>query len=218
MKYDKCGGAAVLGVLHSAAQLGLETPIVGLIPAAENMVSADAFRPGDVLRTLSGKTVEVNNTDAEGRLVLADALAYAGKFYTPRCLIDIATLTYGVVTALGTKRAGLLSNDDSLVQALLDSGERTGEHLWRLPLDQEYLPLLQSEIADLKNYSGSTEASPITAGLFLQQFTPEGIPWAHLDILGTATTQEEHPYSPKGATGFGVRLLLDFISGLPPID
>jgi leucyl aminopeptidase len=211
MKYDKCGGAAVLGALHAAVRLELETPVVGLIAAAENMVSENAYRPGDIIRTLSGTTVEISNTDAEGRLVLADALVYACTHYQPRLLIDIATLTYGVVTALGRLRAGLMSNDDALARALFASGERTGERLWRLPLDDDYLDLLHSDIADLKNYSGSSQASPVTAGLFLQQFVPEGMPWAHLDILGAATTDQDLPYCPKGATGFGVRLLVDYL-------
>lgn len=211
MKYDKCGGAAILGTLHAAARLELEMPVVGLIAAAENMVSEDAYHPGDIIRTLSGKTVEISNTDAEGRLVLADALVYACTQYQPRLLIDIATLTYGVVTALGRLRAGLMSNDDALAEALFVSGERTGERLWRLPLDDDYLDLLHSDIADLKNYSGSSQASPITGGIFLKQFVPQGMPWAHLDILGTATTDKDLPYCPKGATGFGVRLLVDYL-------
>ncbi len=211
MKYDKAGGAAALGAMHIAAQWELETPVVGLIAAAENMVSENALRPGDVIRTLSRKMVEITNTDAEGRLVLADALSYACTHYRPRFLIDIATLTYGVITALGRQRAGLLSNDDALAEDLFTSGERTGERLWRLPLDEAYLDLLHSDIADLKNYSGSSQASPITAGLFLQQFVPQGMPWAHLDILGTAVTGVDLPYCPRGATGFGVRLLADYL-------
>jgi len=212
MKYDKCGGAAVLGILHAAAQIGLSTPVVGVIPAAENMISADAYRPGDILRTMSGKTVEITSTDAEGRLVLADALTYAAWRYRPRALIDLATLTYGVFTALGRLRAGLMSEDDDLTAALFSAGERTGERLWRLPLDDEYLDLLHSDEADLKNYSGSSQASPITGGVFLKQFVSPGVPWAHLDILGTATTEIDLPYCPKGATGFGVRLLVDYLT------
>ena len=215
MKYDKAGGAAVLGVLHAAAALHLETPLVGVIAAAENMISAEAYRPDDILYTLSGKTVEITNTDAEGRLALCDALTYACLQYRPRALIDLATLTYGVVTALGKLRAGLMSNDDALAEALLDSGERSGERLWRLPLDGDYLELLHSDAADLKNYSGSSEASPVTGGLFLQQFVEPGVPWAHLDILGTAITDKYLPYCPKGATGFGVRLLVDYLAQKP---
>jgi leucyl aminopeptidase len=214
MKYDKAGGAAVVGLLHAAALLRLETPLVGIIPAAENMISAEAFRPDDIIRTLSGMTVEITSTDAEGRLVLCDALTYACRFYQPRALIDVATLTYGVVAALGKVRAGLMSNNDALAQALLDSGERTGERFWRLPLDEEYLDLLRGAAADLKNYSGSSQASPVTGGVFLHQFVPEGVPWAHLDILGVAATDVDLPYCPKGATGFGVRLLIDYLQNL----
>jgi leucyl aminopeptidase len=213
-KYDKAGGAAVLGALHAAAALHLEMPLVGVIPAAENMISAEAYRPDDILHSLSGKTVEVANTDAEGRLALCDALTYACRHYQPRALVDIATLTYGVVTALGKLRAGLMSNDDALAGALLAAGERSGERLWRLPLDAEYLELLHSDAADLKNYSGSSGASPVTGGVFLEQFVPPGVPWAHLDILGTAATDVDLPYCPKGATGFGVRLLLDYLAQL----
>jgi leucyl aminopeptidase len=187
-----------------------DTPVVGVIAAAENMNSAAAYRPDDVIRSLSGKTIEISSTDAEGRLVLADALTYAIDRYQPRLVIDLATLTYGVVTALGKLRAGLMCNDDSLARALLDCGERTGERLWRLPLDDEYLEYLRSDIADLKNYSGTKDASPVTGGVFLKQFVPDGVPWAHLDILGMATTEKDLPYTPKGATGFGVRLLLEF--------
>jgi leucyl aminopeptidase len=214
MKYDKCGGAAVLGIMHAVSQLQPGTPVVGIVAAAENMISPQAYRPDDVIRTLSGTTVEITNPDAEGRLVLCDALTYAQRHYRPRALIDLATLTYGVVTALGRVRAGLMSNDSALAEALLASGERSGERLWRLPLDEEYLELLHSDIADLKNYSGTKEASPISGGLFLKQFVPDGLPWAHLDILGTATSDKDLPYAPKGATGFGVRLLLDYLSNL----
>jgi leucyl aminopeptidase len=193
----------------------VETPVVGVIAAAENMISAGAYRPDDVIRSLSGKTIEITSTDAEGRLVLGDALTYAIKRYRPRALIDLATLTYGVVTALGKVRAGLMGNDDTLAEALLECGERSGERLWRLPLDAEYLEYLHSDIADLKNYSGTKDASPVTGGMFLKQFVPDDLPWAHVDILGTATTDEDLPYTPKGATGFGVRLLVDYLQNLP---
>lgn len=211
MKYDKCGGAAVLGIMHAIAHLQPNTPVVGVIAAAENMVSAAAYRPDDIIRSLSGKTIEITSTDAEGRLVLADALTYAIDRYRPRLVIDLATLTYGVVTALGRLRAGLMCNDDVLAGALLECGERTGERLWRLPLDGEYLEYLRSDFADLKNYSGTKDASPLTGGVFLKQFVPDDLPWAHLDILGTATTEKDLPCIPKGATGFGVRLILEFV-------
>lgn len=212
MKYDKCGGATVMGFMHSVAKLGVETPVVGVIAAAENMISAAAFRPDDVIRALSGKTIEITSTDAEGRLVLCDALTYAQQRYQPRALIDLATLTYGVVAALGRVRAGLMCNDLDLASALFACGERTGERLWRLPLDEDYLEYLRSDIADIKNYSGTKDASPVTGGVFLKQFVQAEIPWAHLDILGVATTDKDLPYCPKGATGFGVRLLVDFLT------
>jgi leucyl aminopeptidase len=211
MKYDKCGGAAVLGIMHAISHLQPDTPVVGVIAAAENMISAAAYRPDDVIRSMSGKTIEISSTDAEGRLVLADALTYAIDRYQPRIVIDLATLTYGVVTALGKLRAGLVCNEDALAGALLECGERTGERLWRLPLDDEYLEYLHSDIAVLKNYSGTKDASPVTGGVFLKLFVPDDLPWAHLDILGMATTAKDLPYTPKGATGFGVRLIVDYL-------
>lgn len=214
MKYDKCGGAAVLGIMHAISHLQVEAPVVGVIAAAENMISAAAYRPDDVIRSLAGKTIEITSTDAEGRLVLADALTYAIHRYRPGLLIDLATLTYGVVAALGKLRAGLMCNDDALAAALLDSGVRSGEKLWQLPLDDGYLEYLQSDIADLKNYSGTKDASPVTGGVFLKQFVPHSLPWAHVDILGTATTDKDLPCTPRGATGFGVRLLVDYLERL----
>lgn len=214
MKYDKAGGAAVLGILQAAAEMRLSTPLVGLIPAAENMISADAYRPNDILTTLSGKTVEVISADAEGRLVLADALTYAQRQYQPQAIIDLATLTGGVVIALGKVRAGLMSNDDALAQSLFEAGERSGERLWRLPLDDDYFELIKGDDSDFKNSSELRQAHPIVGGIFLKQFIEPGIPWAHLDIAGPATADKDLPYSPKGATGFGVRLVLDYLSTL----
>jgi leucyl aminopeptidase len=213
MKYDKCGGIAVLGVMMAAARLKLPTPIVGVISAAENMVSAAAYRPDDIVKTLSGKTVEIITTDAEGRLVLADALTYAQQNFSPRVIIDLATLTGGVVVALGRVRAGIMGNDPTLIQELITSGERTGERLWQLPLDQEYFQAIKGDDADLKN-SGGREGHPIMGGLFLKQFVSDDIPWTHLDIAGVADTPKDTPYAPKGATGFGVRLLVDYLAGL----
>jgi leucyl aminopeptidase len=211
MKYDKCGGVTVIATVFAAAELGLDQPIVGIVAAAENMLSADSYRPDDILHMLSGKTVEIISTDAEGRLVLADALAYAQKFYHPLAMIDLATLTGGVVTALGRVRAGILSNNDALANNLLASGERTHELLWRLPLDEEYDRQITGDDADIKN-SGGREASPVIGGIFLKQFVNAEVPWAHLDIAGVADIDKDQPYAPKGATGFGVRLLIDFLS------
>lgn len=210
MKYDKCGGMAVVGAMQAVAALKLKTPVVGVIAAAENMISESAYRPNDIVKTLSGKTVEIISTDAEGRMVLADALTYAGRKYKPKVMIDLATLTGGVIVALGKVRAGLMCNDDKLADALLDCGEHVHERLWRLPLDDEYLELISGDDSDIKN-SGGREAHPIQGGIFLKQFVPDGISWAHLDIAGPAITDSDLPYCPKGATGFGVRLLIEYL-------
>ncbi len=214
MKYDKSGGMAVIGVMAAVAALNLAVPVIGLVPAAENMISADAYRPNDIITTLSGQTVEIVSADAEGRMILADALTYAQRIYQPRSLIDIATLTGGVVTALGRVRAGLMSNDDTLAQALFAAGARTQERLWRLPLDEEYFELIKGDDSDFKNSSLIVEASPIVGGTFLKQFVNEGVPWAHIDIAGAGKALKNLPYTPKGYTGFGVRLLLDYLQTL----
>ena len=213
MKYDKCGGVDVLAALQAAAALKLRVPVVGIIAAAENMVSGQAYRPDDIITSLSGKTVEIISTDAEGRLVLADALTYAQREYSPRAIIDLATLTGGVIVALGRVRAGLLSNNDALADQLYQAGEKTGERIWRLPLDEEYCHNMKGEDADLKN-SGGREGHAILGGAFLKAFVADTVPWAHLDIAGMADTNKELPYSSKGATGFGVRLLIEYLSSL----
>jgi leucyl aminopeptidase len=210
MKYDKCGGIDVIATLFAADALKLSMPIIGVIGAAENMVDSHAYRPDDILTSLSGKTIEIISTDAEGRLVLADAITYAQNTFHPRVMIDLATLTGGVVVALGRIRAGLMSNNDDLAKALLASGEHTHERLWRLPLDDDYAKLLEGDDADLKN-SGGREGHPVLGGTFLKLFVDDAIPWAHLDIAGMADSLKELPYCPKGATGFGVRLLLDYL-------
>ncbi|MDR3577270.1 MAG: leucyl aminopeptidase [Anaerolineaceae bacterium] len=213
MKYDKCGGLTVLATLLAAAELKLDIHLVGLISAAENMISAESYRPDDILTMLSGKTVEIITTDAEGRLVLADALTYAQQQYQPRALIDLATLTGGVVTALGHVRAGIMSNNSELVRQLFDAGERTHERLWELPLDDDYFQPIKGDDADLKN-SGGRDGHPIFGGIFLKQFVKDEIPWAHLDIAGVADNNKETPLNPKGATGYGVRLLVDYLKSL----
>jgi leucyl aminopeptidase len=213
MKYDKCGGVNVLAVMQAAAALKLKTPLVGIIGAAENMISSKAYRPDDILTTLNGKTVEIVSTDAEGRLVLADALAYAQNNYQPRALIDLATLTGGVVVALGRVRAGMLANNDVLAQQLFSAGEKTHERLWRLPLDEDYSKNMKGDDADLKN-SGGREGHCILGGAFIQEFVSPAIPWAHLDIAGVAETPKDLPYAPKGATGFGIRLLIEYLRNL----
>lgn len=210
MKYDMSGAAAVLGTIKAAATLKLSVRLIGIIAATDNMPSGSAQKPGDVLKTLSGKTVEVLNTDAEGRLVLTDCLHYA-KRYQPNYTIDIATLTGACVVALGSEAVGLMSNDERLATRLTQAGEHTYERVWRLPLWEEYGgPLVKSDIADLKNVTNTGEAGTITAAKFLEQFV-EGMRWAHLDIAGTAWTDKPKPYVPKGAVGIGVRLLIELM-------
>jgi len=205
MKYDMSGAAAVLGALQAAAALSMPHRIVGIIAATENLPSGTAQKPGDVLKTLSGKTVEVINTDAEGRLVLADCLHYA-KRYKPACVVDLATLTGACVTALGHEAIGLFTKSERLASRLNEAGKATYERVWRLPLWDEYAPLIKSDIADLKN-AGSRDAGATTAAKFLEEFA-QGLPWAHLDIAGTAWAEQDKPYTPKGAVGVGVRLLV----------
>lgn len=213
MKYDKCGGMAVLGALQAAAACKLRTPVVGILAAAENMVAGNAYRPDDIIRTMSGKTVQIVSADAEGRMVLCDALTYAQKRYKPRAVIDVATLTGGVVVALGNEAAGIMSNNDALQNALIEAGRRTFERLWPLPLWDEYFELLRGDDSDFKNSAGR-EAHAIQGGIFLKQFVDAGVPWAHLDIAGVDSVQADRPYCPKGATGFGVRLLVDYLARL----
>ncbi|MCX8043283.1 MAG: leucyl aminopeptidase [Desulfobacterota bacterium] len=204
MKTDMAGGAAVLATVQASAALKLPLHIVGIIPAAENLPSGHALKPGDVVTTMAGITVEIITTDAEGRLMLADALTYAQR-YKPAALIDIATLTGGCIVALGNHATGLMGTDRALLHKIQQSADATGERVWELPLWQEYGELLKSDVADIKNAAGRP-AGAITAGCFLKQFAGT-TPWAHLDIAGTAWTKKALPYIPKGATGIGVRLL-----------
>jgi leucyl aminopeptidase len=213
MKYDKCGGITVLATMLAVARLGFDKPVIGIVGAAENMISQAAYRPDDIIVTMSGKTVEIVSTDAEGRLLLADALTYTQQHYTAKAVIDLATLTGGVVVALGRVRAGIMGNDSKLIEALIASGERTSERLWQLPLDDDYLQSTKGDDADLKN-SGGREGHAILGGIFLKQFVDDSVPWAHLDIAGLADCPKDLPYCPKGATGFGVRLLLDYLTNL----
>ena len=206
MKYDMSGAAAVLGTIKAAATLKLPCRVVGIIAATENMPSGTAQKPGDILRTLSGKTVEVLNTDAEGRLVLSDCLHYA-KRYKPDCVVDLATLTGACVVALGSEAVGLMSNNERLAARVSQAGKQTHERVWRLPLWDEYGAMMKSDIADLRNVTNTGEAGTITAAKFLEEFVG-GLPWAHLDIASTAWTEKDKPYIPKGAVGIGVRLLI----------
>ncbi len=211
MKLDMSGGAAVLGVMQVIAQLKPQVQVTGYVPATENMPSGTAQRPGDVIRYRNGKTVEVLNTDAEGRLILADALIQAVQD-KPDVIIDLATLTGACVTALGGQIAGLFSNQDELANTLLQCSKETGEPLWRLPLVKEYKDDIKSSVADIKNVGGGN-AGAIAAALFLEEFVA-GVPWAHLDIAGPAFAEKETAYIPKGGVGFGVRTLVHYVMGL----
>jgi leucyl aminopeptidase len=208
MKDDMSGGAAVLGAIQNAAALKLPLNIVGLLPATENMPGGRACKPGDILTTLSGQTIEVLNTDAEGRLILSDALAYACR-YKPAVIVDIATLTGACRVALGQEATGMLGNDEKLKQKVREAGEKSGERVWELPLWDGYVELIKSDIADMKN-TGGRDGGVITAAALLSKFVQK-YPWVHLDIAATAWTDKDRPYTPKGATGIGVRLLTQFL-------
>ncbi|MDW7774412.1 MAG: leucyl aminopeptidase [Desulfobulbaceae bacterium] len=218
MKYDMCGGAAVLAAMQGIAEgrpAGLN--IVALIPATDNLSGSAALKPGDVLTHYNGKTSEVVNTDAEGRLILADALAYGVEKYKPDAVVDVATLTGAVIIGLGHHMTGLLSNNDSLAAMILEAGELSAEPLWRLPLGPEYRKQLKSEVADLKNIGGRA-AGTITAACYLQEFVGD-TPWAHLDIAGTAFGFTDKSYSPsKGPSGVGVRTLLNLVHNWKPLQ
>ncbi len=206
MKMDMGGAAAVLGTMHNVARLQLPLHVVGLIGAAENMPDGAAYKPGDVITTLSGKTVEVLNTDAEGRIVMADALHYAQR-YEPSAVIDLATLTGAMVVALGGHATGMMTNDETLAAQVQAAGEATQERVWQMPLWDEYLEMVKSEIADVNNTGGTRNAGAITAAAFLATFVDD-MPWVHLDIAGTATVDSKPaPYETLGARGVGVRLL-----------
>lgn len=213
MKMDMSGGAAVLGTMQALAYMGYPRRVVGLVPSSENLPSGNAVKPGDILRAMSGKTVEVINTDAEGRLILADALAYAVQELQPACMIDLATLTGAVVVALGSGATGMMGTDSVMMDRLRAAGEYSAERVWELPLFEEYSKQIKSDFADIKNVSSGRDAGSIIGGAFLKEFVGD-TPWVHLDIAGTAWTRENRPYIPKGATGVGVRLLVKTLEGL----
>jgi leucyl aminopeptidase len=213
MKMDMAGGAAVLGTMQALAQLHYPGHVIGLVPAAENLPSGNAIKPGDILRAMSGKTVEVINTDAEGRLILADALSYAVAKLKPARIIDLATLTGAVVIALGNHATGMMGTDEAMMEHLRKVGEGCAERVWQLPLFEDYSKQIKSDFADIKN-TGGREAGSITGAAFLKEFVGD-TPWVHLDIAGTAWTRESKPYIPKGATGVGVRLLVEALRDLP---
>lgn len=215
MKHDMAGAGTVSGLMAALAGRKAKIDAVGLVGLVENMPSGCATRPGDVVTSYAGKTVEILNTDAEGRLVLADVLYYAQERFAPKYMIDLATLTGAIIIGLGHEYAGLFSNDDELVAKLREAGETTGEKLWHMPLAKEgesYDKDLDSAIADVKNIGGGRGAGSVTAAQFLQRFV-NGTPWAHLDIAGTAWSTKDEGITPKGASGFGVRLLDNFVRG-----
>ncbi len=205
MKWDMAGAGAVVGLMAALAGRKAKVDAVGLVGLVENMPSGNAQRPGDVVKSYSGQTVEVINTDAEGRLVLADVIWYCQQKFDPRFIVDLATLTGAMIVALGHEYAGMFSNDDALAQKLSTAGQETGEKVWRFPLDDAYDQLIKSDIADMKNIGGRPAGS-ISAAQFIKRFV-NGKPWAHLDIAGVAWSTKDAPCVPKGATAFGVRLL-----------
>ena len=216
MKFDKCGGCTVLGILKAASEMKLGVNLVGIVPAVENMPGGDSYRPGDIIRLYSKKTAEIMNTDAEGRLILADALSYGERHYRPRAIIDFATLTGACIVALGNNVAGMVSNDREEAARIMDASRRTSEQVWELPLNQDYMDMIKSDVADMKNIGIGRAAGTITAAAFLRNAIEE-TPWVHIDIAGVAWTQagtKEKPYNPKGATGFGVRLVMDYLQNL----
>ncbi len=211
MRYDKCGGMAVLTAMQMIARMNVKVPVVGILGAAENMPGSNATRPGDIIKAYNGKTIEVLNTDAEGRLVLADALGLAADM-KPSAIVDLATLTGAVIIALGHAASAVLGNDQDLIAELTHAGDSAGERLWQLPLYKDFSDDMKSDFADLANLSKSGGAGTATAAAFLQEFVPEDIPWAHLDIAGTAWLESAKPHQAPGATLFGARLLAQWIA------
>jgi leucyl aminopeptidase len=211
MKWDMGGSGVVIGLMKALAGRKAKINVVGIVAAAENMPDGNAIRPGDILTSMSGQTIEVNNTDAEGRLVLADALWYAQDRFKPSVMIDLATLTGAIIMALGKEQAGLFSNDDTLAAQLIASGKATGEPLWRMPLGDCYNKQIDSDVADVKNISGTREGGASIGAVFLERFVNK-TKWAHLDIAGMAWSKKDAATVPKGATGYGVRLLDHFLA------
>ena len=220
MKGDMAGAAAVLGAMQVVSDLNLPLHVVGLIAATENMPSGNAIKPADVLTAMNGKTIEIISTDAEGRLVLADALSYAQKLIpAPQAMVDLATLTGSMFVALGRSAAGLFSNHDRVAEQLFQAGEQTGERVWRLPLYPEYREVIDSDVADMRNSAGTAPAPAGAAvgAIFIQEFVAD-FPWAHLDIASMTYHTASHPLGPKGATGYGVRLLTQFLRHWQTLD
>ncbi|MCP5028343.1 MAG: leucyl aminopeptidase [Actinomycetia bacterium] len=216
MKTDMAGAAAVVGAMVAVAQVGPPVEVTGYIAATDNMTGGDATRPGDVLTMRNGKTVEVLNTDAEGRLILADALCMAAED-KPDAIVDLATLTGACMVALGPKIAGAMGNDEAWIDQLKSASDRTGERIWPLPLPDDYRKMFESNVADMKNIGGAYGGA-LTAGLILQEFVPDGLPWAHLDIAGPSNAEADDGETLKGGTGFGVRLLVEAIESFSPLS
>ncbi len=214
MKFDKCGGCTVLGIIKAASELKLPVNLIGIVPSVENMPGGESYRPGDIIKLYDGKTSEILNTDAEGRLILFDALSYGIKTYKPKEILDFATLTGACIVALGANVAGLVSNNQKIADKLAKSAQSTGEQIWQLPINDDYMDMIKSDYADIRNTGPGRVAGTITAAAFLANAVGN-TPWAHFDIAGTAWVQagsKEKSYNPKGATGFGVRLILDYLS------
>jgi leucyl aminopeptidase len=211
MKWDMAGAAVVIGLMKALAGRKAKADVVGVVGLVENMPSGGAQRPGDIVTSMSGQTIEVFNTDAEGRLVLADALWYCKERFKPRVIVDLATLTGAIIVCLGAEKAGLFANNDELAKRLFDAGGKVGEKLWRLPLDKVYDKMIDGEAADVKNISGGRGAGSITAAQFLQRFVGK-TSWAHLDIAGVTWSKKSSAVTPKGGTAFGVRLLNDLMA------
>ncbi|MDA0756086.1 MAG: leucyl aminopeptidase [Crenarchaeota archaeon] len=213
MKFDKCGGCTVLGVMKAISELKLSINVVAIIPSVENMPSGDAFRPGDIIKLFNGKTAEILNTDAEGRLILADGLAYGIKHYQPSSVMDFATLTGACIVALGTNVAGIVSNNTKLASKIKTASAKTSEEVWELPINDDYMDMVKSKVADIKNIGIGRAAGTITAAAFLAN-SVGNVPWVHFDIAGTAWIQpstKNKSYNSHGATGFGVRLVVNYL-------
>jgi leucyl aminopeptidase len=211
MKMDMCGAAAVVGAFEAVSRLKLRVNVIGLIPCTENMPSGTAIKPGDIIKSYNGMTIEVDNTDAEGRLILADALGYASN-YKPKAVIDVATLTGAAVVCFGNTVAGVMGNDAELIKKIFNAGEKTYERVWELPLYDEYAKLMKSDMADIKNIGIARKAGTILGGIFLKKFVEDKYTWAHLDIAGTAFGITDPPdYMAPGATGYGVRLFVELL-------
>jgi len=213
MKFDKCGGCTVLGVMKAISELKLPINVVAIIPSVENMPSGEAFRPGDIIKLFNGKTAEILNTDAEGRLILADGLAYGIKHYQPSSVMDFATLTGACIVALGTNVAGIVSNNTKLVSKIKTASVRTSEEVWELPINDDYMDMVKSKVADIRNIGMGRAAGTITAAAFLAN-SVGNVPWVHFDIAGTAWIQpstKNKSYNSHGATGFGVRLVVNYL-------